>query len=169
MKRNRALKWGVVVFVSLVGALVLGLELHRYPHLPRRILQTVFGREYVPGPDIQFRWAMSGSGIRANGSDFESDAYESSDGVRVDKTLYRFSSTSDAEAEFGQRVKSDYRVIANREEKDSLGVVVFQRAVTRISKSGQFFILRRKGDRLLVIDSPSLNHALAYEEKLGLH
>jgi hypothetical protein len=167
MKRNSALKWGIVS-VSLVAALVLGLELHYYPHLPRRILQTALTKEYVPGPDIRFRWTMSGSGIRPNGSDFESDAYESSDGVRVDKTLYRFSSASDAEAEFGQRVKSDYHVIANREEKDSVGVVVFQRAVTQISKSGQFFILRRKGDRLLVIDSPSLNHALAYEERLGL-
>ncbi|HWX54219.1 MAG TPA: hypothetical protein VN176_06470 [Verrucomicrobiae bacterium] len=58
---TKSLIVSTVVSVLLVGGFFLFRMMHPCPHLPRRMLQTVFYREYVPADDIIFRWTMSAS------------------------------------------------------------------------------------------------------------
>lgn len=160
----RNLTLSLVVLGLLTGAFVLVWSGRNCPHLSRRIWQSTFHREYAVGADIQFRWTMSGSGRGPNGSQFDSSLYRSSDCVRIYSTVYTFSSSADAQAEMQRRLKADFRVLSHADEGNAVDGLVSEKAVTQVERDGDFFIFERRDDKLLMINSPSLNHAMAFEK-----
>src|SRR5215471_19497456 len=83
------------------------------PHVFRRLFKTALHQKYVPASDITFRWnglqAYNSRGPRGSTSD--SSILKSSDCVIVERTVYRFATSSDADAQYREWLQSAAKVL----------------------------------------------------------
>jgi hypothetical protein len=153
-----------VLFVLATGALLLR---HRScPHYHRRFLSTILARSYSPGPDVEFKWRMSGSGTTKDGARFDDSEYVSTDCASISVIYYTFPSAETAGDRVTADVKAARTVYPNDMNRKGVEEPDDERTVLLARPSGNYEVLRRTGNRLLQIESSSLNHALEYERRL---
>src|SRR5262245_4782537 len=99
-------------------AVVLLLYYRHCPHVFRRLSRAALHLKYSPSSDITFR----SDGIQGynshgpRGSTFDSAGHRSSDCVTVGRTIYRFPTTEDAEAQFSDWIQSAVKVLKTEED-----------------------------------------------------
>jgi hypothetical protein len=84
----------------------------------------------------------------------------------VDKNVYAFGSSADAEEEFERQKKSPFRALDQTAKNALDPMVTSDRAVTKVD-DGEFFIVRWRDDRILRIGSRSFAHAILFENQLS--
>jgi hypothetical protein len=137
------------------------------PHAQRRFLGAIVGLEYVPAPDVKFRFVLAGSGKGPLGSDYETFEYRSSDCVQIDSDFLTFASADQAKQEMERRLSQASRVLSPYLEINA-GREVLDRAVLRQERDRRFVILRRNGPRIHLIYSASLHHAEEFERRIPI-
>jgi hypothetical protein len=154
----------LVIAVSIVAVTicvgVASFQIHRCPRLPQRI----FTRNYTPGSSLQFRWLGSTSGKGEASSDYDGNQYLCSDCVEVDSDFETFASVSDARRAMYERIRGAAQVLAHVTKSDERGET--ERSVLAVKTIPEFLVLRRRGNRIHLIWSRSLNHALEFERRL---
>lgn len=154
----------LAVVVTAFGVLFFRTKFLRCPHYGHALLQKVLLQGDSSGPK-EFKWLMSYTAAPPNGSTgssaIDGQVYQASDCVEVANENYVFTSPGAAEQEVQRRLRTDYRVYEHTKRADGTGV--FERAVTQAQAREQYFILRRRGNKITAIISESLPHALAYE------
>jgi hypothetical protein len=112
---------------------------------------------------------MSASGNTRDGGRFDDSQYLSTDCIKLDVTYYIFPSSVAARRRFDSSLETARTVYAKRVESDTDTNPSDQRIVFARQPNGLYEIFHRNGNRLLQIESSSLNHALEYERRLGIH
>ncbi|HEY6249578.1 MAG TPA: hypothetical protein VI685_06430 [Candidatus Angelobacter sp.] len=152
----------------LLITIAISVCLWRCPHIFRRLSRAALHLKYSPSSDITFR----GSGMQGynshgpRGSRFDGSVLKSSDCVFVERTIYRFPTAEDADAQFNNWVQSAVRVLKTDEDSSTQS----RRAVFEGGKDGigDFFNIIFKKEHssiVLFISSKSLDHALLFEEQ----
>jgi len=123
-------------------------------------------RPYSPGTDIEFRWRMSGSGATKDGASFDDSEYVSSDCVPISVIHYTFLSP-EAAAERANGETRSARAVLSEEASPQDNLAPNTERVVLVTRSSTLYkVLRRTGNRLMLIESPSLKHALEYERRV---
>jgi len=124
--------------------------------------------KYRPASDIQFRRnSISGYGPGPRDSTFDGSSVTSSDCVFVGWGVFRFSTPTDAEAQFQDWVHSASKVIEIT-DNDSTGI---ERAVLRVDDKTGFrypyniLVKRNNSKAIYSLVSKSLEHALLFEKQ----
>jgi len=148
--------------------LVMVSEARRCPKFTRRLVRTILLQPYSPGSDVDFKWQMSASGNTPDGGRFDDSQYMSTDCIKVSVTYYSFSSVMAARSRFDTSLETARKVYAKSSGSDTDANPSDRRIVFVGPSNGLYEILHRNGNRLLQIESSSLNHALEYERRLGI-
>ena len=151
-----------LAFLAIGGGLFF-LREHRCRHYYRRLLRTALMRPYSPGADVEFRWRMSGSGTTKDGARFDDSEYESTDCVPVSVIYFTFPSSDTAVERVDGEIRSARTILSkdtNAQTNAAERIVLFTHA------SAKYEVLHRTDNRLLLIESPSISHALEYEKRL---
>jgi len=150
----------------LVPAGILGYYQSRCPLFAARIVHQVLLRVYAPGQEAEFHEVMQAHGRGPRGAEADMYRFRCSDCVEVERIHLRFPTVDDAANEMTIRIDEARRVIERSGPKN---VDSDQKGLERlvlVNKEGRSEILRRKGDRILEIESVSLPHALELERRL---
>jgi hypothetical protein len=119
--------------------------------------------------DTEFEFIAAGQGD-LDGIDASFQSYRSSDGVGVLFLTQVLSSAESARLEFEKRGQSAIRIIERGDKVDREGNIIGERAVlpffdrAKTDKEMVAVLWTRKID-LLVIETQSMEHALAFEQK----
>jgi len=164
-KIPKSLKIGLIAVMTLL-ILALFVEIRRCPNLPRRLMLGLLLQRYSPGPAIEFKWQMSASGATPDGGRFDSTQYMSSDCVGIFVTYSTFSSAATAKERLDSSIAIASSVHAKSGHPGADTNLADQRIILSSQPKGTYEILRRNGNRILRIESSSLNHALEYERRM---
>lgn len=122
-----------------------------------------------PLSDIHFIPAAAIDGLTADGFEFSSEGFKSSDGVGVSVSRQYCRTPENAERALAQRVKNATTILQQNTLVDEGGKQIGRRVVASFddheSKSGPA-ILWTKGNTFFTVESSSIKHALLMEEKV---
>jgi hypothetical protein len=119
--------------------------------------------------EIEFKAVHLSSGRKANGAEFSAGLYDSSDGVGVLSTVETYGSPARAKAEMKKRIRGAIKVIDRSDKIDQSGKAISERVVLRFShgsrRKSYSAVMWTNDEDLYVIESTSLRHALAFEQR----
>lgn len=165
--------WKISALVLAVAAVLVAAAFlaakHRCPHVGKRLVRTILRQPYAPGREIEFRWQMSASGTTPDGARFDDSRYLSSDYVELTVTHYSFPTVGVAKESLDQSARTARTIYFKSVQPDTETNHVGERIVLSTQSQEHYEVFHRNGSRLLQIDSSSLNHALEYERRLGIH
>ena len=165
-KQSRLAISAALRFLALGGGSLFTYQQHECPHYYRRFLRRILMRPYSPGTDLEFRWRMSGSGATKDGASFDDSEYVSTDCVPISVIHYTFPSPEAAAARANGETRSARAVLSKEASPQDNLASNTERVVLFTRRSNPYKVLRRTGNRLMLIESPSLKHALEYERRL---
>jgi hypothetical protein len=167
------LRWKKVLPLTLATlciaytALLLRTKYLSCPHYGRRLAQKILLRKDAADANTEFRLHMSLTEKGPKGFLVDGYVYQTTDCVAVFSGFYELASPSEAQENIQERVRTSHRVYEHTAQTDAVGNVVLERAVTKVALTGDYFVLRRQGNRIHEISSESLPHALEFEKRLS--
>ena len=164
--------------VGLTAAAVWRTYRHASPRTPPPgETLSEYGREELAAQRlirqrIGFKAGAIGCGVTKGGGPYSSTAYVSSDGVRLNSTWGVYGSPEKADEVLRGALKDAIRIVERKPELGDRGQQVGERVVAIIAdereeadrRQGRAAILMTRGSEFSSLDSPSLPHALAFEE-----
>jgi hypothetical protein len=172
LNRNKIMRRITIRLIVAVLTFVIGIGLTTFWFLnrhsqPKSMLEVESAAaDDLIKQNIEFQSLSTADGIILNGGNFASQAYQSSDGVKVSDSQEGYPSSERAKEAFNERLKNAVMIL-ERNRKNEDGLEMGERVVGIFAYGGSkekvASIIWLKGSAFYSISSSSLRYALAFE------